>query len=165
MEEHGRIVQVMAIRQGTSQRTGEMWQAQDFLLEIDGRYSRKVRFSLWGVEKVSKACLKVGDYVTVKAEVEAHETKGEWYNDIRVYDIERFGRSVLRESSSQPVNQCQYQGQLPVNNQPTGQYQQLPNGQIVAPAYINPSQQPIQQPVNNNAAPRPYTQREENAPF
>lgn len=153
MEEHGRIVQIMRERSGVSRRTGETWKAQDFLLEIDGRYTRKVRFSLWGAEKLEKACLSVGEYVTVKAEVEAHETNGEWYNDIRVYDIEKYGRSVFRDNNLVQAAPSQQPAQQMPPQSTQQNFAQTANGQYVAPNYINPFNQPQQQTSYPGQAP------------
>lgn len=124
MEEHGRVIVIMPIRQGVSQRTGQPWASQDFVIEVDGRYSRKVRLSLWGADRIQAANLQLGEYVTARFDIEAHETNGEYYNDLRCWDIVKNGVSVLRSQpapiqQAPPVQQTQapqYAPQ-PMNNQ------------------------------------------------
>lgn len=94
--EHGRVIQVMPVRQGANQNTGEVWKSQDFIIEMDGRYSRKVKCNIFGVSNVDKANLHVGEYVDIQAEVEAHEYKGYWHNEVRVFDVIKNGVSQLR---------------------------------------------------------------------
>lgn len=95
MHEHGKIVFVSIPREGTSERTGEMWKTQDFVVEVDGRYPRKVKFNLYGADKVDKAQLQLGMIVDVDAEVEAHEYRGQWYNEIRAWKIMSNGFQVV----------------------------------------------------------------------
>lgn len=121
-QDHGRIIALPQMRSGVSPRTGEQWANQQIVIEIDGRYTRRVSADLFGWDKIQAANLQLGQYVTLKYEVEAREFEGRWYNDVRVYDIERDGRSVLRISAptqpqaqiSQP-QQPQHQGYAPAN--------------------------------------------------
>lgn len=108
MEEHGRIICVCQPQTGTSQRTGQPWMSQDYVMHIDGRYERDVYFSLWGADRINRANLQVGEYITMKGEVEAHEYQGRWYNEIRCYDVLKYGRSVFMQGyqpTNQPTNQ------------------------------------------------------------
>lgn len=98
MQEHGRIICVMQPRTGASQRTGEQWFSQDYVILIDGRYERRVAFSIWGLENNRRANLQLGEYVTIHCEVEAHEYEGRWFNEVRCYDVEKNGQSVIRGS-------------------------------------------------------------------
>lgn len=101
MQEHGRIIAVLQPQTGTSPRTGQPWYSQSYVMEIDGRYTRRVAFSLWGYENNMKAQLQLGEYITMSGEVEAHEHQGRWYNELRAYDIEKRGQSVLRQYPAQ----------------------------------------------------------------
>lgn len=96
MEEHGKVIWLSAVRQGCSQKTGENWSALDFVLEMDGRYIRRVKFSLFGEERIRRAALQIGDYVTARFEIEAHFFKEDYFNDLRCYDIIKNGVSLLR---------------------------------------------------------------------
>lgn len=97
MHEHGKVIALMPIREGFNQQTGEKWKSQDFVLEMDGRYTRRVKFNLFGADRVDKANLQVGSIIDVDAEVEAHEYNGQWYNEIRVWNISVGGRSLIRD--------------------------------------------------------------------
>lgn len=136
MEEHGKVIQVLQVRSGQSTRTGEQWCSQGFVLQIDGRYERKVRLNLWGVDNIRAANLQPGMYITAKFDIEAHEHQGDWYNDCRVWDIEYNGQSILRRRERDALglnNQAQYQQQA---NQPMNQYQ--PQQQQYQPAPVRP---------------------------
>lgn len=132
MEEHGRVICIMQQRSGVSQRTGQPWASLDFVIETEGRYPRKVRLSLWGQDNIYAAGLQPGEYITCKFEIEAHEVNGEFYNDLRCWDILKQGSSLLRRQQTQPqaapqqqqVNQPQQMPQQQVNNAPNNYTQQ-----------------------------------------
>lgn len=96
MTEHGKVVFVDNVRQGVSAKTGEVWQSLDFVIEVDGRYPRMVKLNLYGAEKIAKAMISVGMIIDVEFEIEAHEYKGSWYNELRVWNIMIQGKSLIR---------------------------------------------------------------------
>ena len=98
MEEHGKVIVVYPERTGVSQKTGENWKSVDFVIEVDGRYTRKVKFTLFGTKNVEMARLPVGEYISVRFEIEAHEWKGDYFNDLRAYDILKNGISCFAHS-------------------------------------------------------------------
>lgn len=139
MQEHGRIICVMQKRQGVSQRSGEMWESQSYVLEIDGRYTRRVLFDIFGSSAIARANLQVGDFVTMMGEVEAHEYQGRWYNEVRCYDIIKNGQSAMRNVPS--TQSAQYNAPQPTQQaQPIapGSYQQAPQ---FAPQTAQPTPQ------------------------
>lgn len=145
MQEHGRIICVMQKRQGVSQRSGEMWESQSYVLEIDGRYTRRVLFEIFGSSAIARANLQVGDFVTMMGEVEAHEYQGRWYNQIRCYDVIKNGQSVMRNVP--PTQSAQYNAP-----QTTQQAQPIaPGSYQPTPAYAPQTAQPTPQ----NYAPAP----------
>lgn len=147
MQEHGRVVLIMDTKQGTSSRTGEIWMSQDFVIETEGRYTRKVRLSLYGADRVKAANLQLNEYVTAQFEIEAHEYQGQYYNDLRCYDIIKNGQSVLRRP--QPQHQAPQQPQQYAQAPQQGYApQQQMNNQV-----NNYPQQPMAQPTAQTAFP------------
>ena len=145
MEEHGKIIAVLNPQTGTSPRTGQSWYSQSYVLEIDGRYTRRVCFNLWSLENNEKAALVVGQYITMLGEVEAHEFQGKWFNEVRAYDIIKNGRSVLRgvPTTYSPASNA---AQTAI---PTNQYAQP------APAAVPTMQAQTAIPTNQYAQPAP----------
>ena len=139
MQEHGKIICALQPREGVSQRTGEMWKSQSFVMEIDGRYTRRVMFSLFGADVIQRANLQIGQYITMSGEVEAHEYQGRWYNEIRAYDIQRNGVSITRAPKNYQTQPTNAPGSY--QTQPTnapGSYQPQPSN---APQTAQPSPQ------------------------
>lgn len=133
MEEHGKVIFISQTRSGISPRNGQPWASLDFVIEVDGRYMRRVAFGLFGADRIAAANLMLGEYITVKAEVEAHEHEGRWFNEIRAYAIIKNGINVLTQQNAQ------MQGNY--NNYPAqGQYAAPIQGAQYQPAQTQPQQ-------------------------
>lgn len=98
LRETGKVIAVLPKVEGVSKKTGEKWANQQFVIEIDEAYTRRVVFQINGLERIEKADLRIGEIVEVKAQVEGHCFQDRWYNDVRVYDIYRQGRSILQDN-------------------------------------------------------------------
>jgi len=82
----GKVLQVLPEQTGTG-RNGQ-WSRQDFIVETQEQYPKKVCFSAWG-DKVSQMKLfKTDDTVKVSFNIESREFNGRWYTDLRVWKIE-----------------------------------------------------------------------------
>jgi hypothetical protein len=87
MELKGRITQTLPEQSGQS-KTGTTWKKQDFILETQAEYPKKVCFSLWG-EKIDQFKVVEGDIVTAHIDVESREFNGRWYTDVKAWKIEK----------------------------------------------------------------------------
>jgi hypothetical protein len=82
----GKVLQVLPEQTGTG-RNGQ-WSRQDFIVETQEQYPKKVCFSAWG-DKVSQLrSFKTDDTVKVSFNIESREFNGRWYTDLRVWKIE-----------------------------------------------------------------------------
>lgn len=85
MELEGRISVVMPVNSGVSQRNGNSWKSQEFVLEYYW-FPNQVEPShmvmrVFGEEKIKKFNLQPNDNVKVRFHLEAHEFNGRWYNE------------------------------------------------------------------------------------
>jgi len=86
LEVSGKVILILSEQTGTG-KNGP-WSKQDFVIETEEQYPRKVCFSAWG-EKVSMIKeLKTGTPVKVSFNVESREFNGKWYTDLRLWKIE-----------------------------------------------------------------------------
>lgn len=86
LELSGKIIQILPEQTGTG-KNGQ-WLRQDFVLETQEQYPRKVCFSAWG-DKVSLVkTLKTDIVINVSFNVESREYNGKWYTDLRIWKIE-----------------------------------------------------------------------------
>ena len=110
MELQGKIIAALDVKTGTSAR-GE-WKVQEFVLEtIDGQFSRKMVFSVFGEERLQRFNIQVGQDVNVSFDIDAREYNGRWFNSIRAFDV----RPVIANVGGPipPVEQVPFQGATP----------------------------------------------------
>lgn len=89
MELTGKIIAVLEPRGGVSNRTGNAWKSQEFVIEVPGQYPRKCVFTVFGEERLNQFNIQNGEELTVSFDIDAREYNGRWYNDIRAYNVTR----------------------------------------------------------------------------
>lgn len=100
----GNIKQILEPRSGISQRTGEMWVTQDFVLEYfywpNQTIPSKMLLSIFGADRIQEADLKEGEEVEVRFHIEAEEYQGKMYNRVRYDGINHIHRQ--KNSAGEP---------------------------------------------------------------
>lgn len=75
------------------QQTGEgkngKWVKQEFILETQGEYPRKVCVSAWGDKAKDAENLRPGETIKVSINIESREYSGRWYTDVRAWRIDK----------------------------------------------------------------------------
>ena len=90
MEIRGKIFQVLPLQSGVSQSSGREWKKQEYVLETNDQYPRKICFQLFG-DKVDQYPVNVGDDVVVSVDIDSREYNGRWYTNISAWKIEKVG--------------------------------------------------------------------------
>ena len=89
----GRIFKVLPALSGTSQRTGNSWMSQDYVLQFhvwDGaRNPNHFVFRVFGEDRIKQYNIQQGEDLTVQFDIDAHEFNGRWFNDVRAYNVVR----------------------------------------------------------------------------
>lgn len=116
MEIQGTIVQVLPLQSGVGKGSGKEWKKQEYVIETNEQYPKKICFAMWGdnVDKHWKL-MEVGNQITAQIDIESREYNGRWYTEVKAWRIDD-----------------------PFAQQPQQGYQQ-PQGGYQAPA---PQQQP-----------------------
>lgn len=89
MEISGKIIAALPPRGGVSQRTGNSWKTQEFVIETHEQYPRKCVFNVFGEDRLQEMNIQVGEELTVSFDIDAREYNGRWYNDIRAWKVVR----------------------------------------------------------------------------
>ena len=90
MELTGTIIAVLPAMSGVSQRTGNPWMSQDYVIEVPGQYPRRCSFKIFGEDRIKQFAIQQGEQnVTVQFDIDAHEYNGRWFNEIRAYNVVR----------------------------------------------------------------------------
>ncbi|MEG1586186.1 MAG: DUF3127 domain-containing protein [Bacteroidales bacterium] len=97
MEIKGRIIQVLPLVTGTSAK-GE-WKKQDYILETEAQYPKKVCFNAWG-DKVDQFAIREGEELIVSIDIESREFNGRWYTDVRAWKVDR-AQAAAQEGATQ----------------------------------------------------------------
>ena len=86
MEIKGKIVQILPLQGGQTKAGGE-WKKQEYILETEGQYPKKVCFNLWG-DRIEQYPVVEGEEVTVSFDLDSREFNGRWYTEVRAWKIE-----------------------------------------------------------------------------
>ena len=131
MEITGKIIAVLPPKQGVSQSTGNAWMCQDYVLETQEMYPKKVCFNVFGAEKIQEMNIQLGEMLTVSLEINANEYQGKWYNQVKGWKVVR----VPAQGQQQPAEQAPWPqagltppAQAPA--QPQGQAPAQDDGQL-----------------------------------
>ena len=104
MELTGKIIAVLPAAQGVSQRTGNPWMSQEYVIEVPGQYPRKCVFRLFGEDRIKQFNIQSGEELTVSFDIDAHEYNGRWFNEIRAYNVSRMAPVAGVQPAAPVVN-------------------------------------------------------------
>ena len=93
MEITGTIIKVLPLQSG--QGKNGTWTKQEYVMETEWQYPKKICFSLWG-ERIDSANIKEGELLTVSFDIESREYNGKWYTQINAW-------SAIKASDQKPV--------------------------------------------------------------
>ena len=102
MDLTGKIIAVLPASSGVSQRTGNSWMSQDYVIEVPGQYPRKCVFRVFGEDRIKQFNIQMGEDVTVSFDIDAHEFNGRWFNDVRAYSVVRGAAPVAAPAQGAP---------------------------------------------------------------
>ena len=123
----GRIAKVFPANSGVSQRTGNPWMSQEYLLEYfswgGARNPDRVVFRIFGEERIKQFNIQeLEENVTVILRLDAHESDGRWYNEVSATNVIREGAVAQPQPTVNQGQGAAPQPQPTVNQQP-GQQQ------------------------------------------
>ena len=84
MEIKGKIVELLPLKSGQS-ANGE-WRKQEYILETDSNYPKKICFMAWG-DKIDQFNIKQDETVKVSVDLESREYNGRWYTDVKAWKV------------------------------------------------------------------------------
>lgn len=139
MEITGKIIAVLPAQSGVSQRTGNAWKSQDYVIETHETYPKKCCFRIFGEDKINQMNIQLGEEMTVSFDIDCHEYQGRWFNDIRAWAVNR---------NIQPapgVGVAPAAGAAPVAAAPVAAPAAAPADAPVATAPFPPTQEPAEE--------------------
>lgn len=98
LEITGRVIQKLNKTEGVS-KAGKPWSKQEFVIETQEQYPRKVCMSVMN-EKVNELeNINVGDTVKASLNIESREYQGRWYTDVRAWRIDVQGGAQAEQGT------------------------------------------------------------------
>jgi len=100
LEVSGKVFKLLQEQSGEG-KNGR-WVKQEFVIETEDQFPKKVCFSTWG-DKVSELKkLAEGDAVEVSFNAESREYNGRWYTDLRAWKIVKSGGQPIDNQLDAP---------------------------------------------------------------
>ena len=99
MDIRGKIIKKFEMQSGVS-KSGSEWFKQEYVLETNEQYPKKVFFDFWG-EKAKTYQINEGETIILSFDVESREFNGRWYTTVRGWKAEKIenGESKMENSS------------------------------------------------------------------
>ncbi len=89
LEVTGKVFKIMPEVTGEG-RNGQ-WKKQEFVIETEEQYPKKVCMSVWGDKTDVVKQLQIGDSVKVGINIDSREYNERWYTDVRAWKIDKMG--------------------------------------------------------------------------
>ena len=107
MEIVGKVAKILEMVTGQGQNGA--WRKQEFILETEGDYPKKVCIEIWG-DRIDEFKLQEGETVKAHINIASKEANnGRWFTNVRVWKIEREG------SQERPPSETDYIDVAPDN--------------------------------------------------
>lgn len=123
MEMSGIVIAILPKQTGTN-KAGNTWEKQDFVIQTSGQYPKKLCFAVWG-DKIGKFQIKEGEEITVFFDVESREYMGKYYTDVKAWNVTKGAAGAAgsmgggysnasNESNANSSNMNPFSGDAPV---------------------------------------------------
>ena len=98
MEINGKIIELLPEKSGQS--ANGAWRKQEYILETNSQYPKKVCIMAWG-DKIDQFAIKQGESLVVSVDLESREYNGRWYTDVKAWKVSRSGTHDYSQSQTQ----------------------------------------------------------------
>ena len=100
MELEGKIRVMMPAQSGVSQRTGNPWMSQEYVMDYfwfpNQTNPSQIVLRVFGEDRIKNFNLQPNDEVKVRFHCDAHENNGRWYNELRIDGVTFVGASEYK---------------------------------------------------------------------
>ena len=100
MEITGKLIEKLP--QQTGQGKNGTWVKQEFVLETQDQYPRKVCIALWGDKASEIESVELGETLKASVNVESREFNGKWYTDVKAWRLEKQGATAPTGAAEPP---------------------------------------------------------------
>jgi hypothetical protein len=93
MQVKGTLLQILKLESGVS-KAGKEWKKQDFVIETNEQFPKKVCFTLFGDKINLIDGINEGTEIEVFFSLESRDFNGKWYHNINAWKIENAGATT-----------------------------------------------------------------------
>lgn len=88
IEVEGVIIKEYPAKKGVSQRSGNAWKSQEFVIQTKDQYPRACLFRVFGADRIQQFNIHQGDTVHVWLDINARAWQDRYFNDINCYQCD-----------------------------------------------------------------------------
>lgn len=90
MEFEGKVIFDLPLQEGIS-KAGNPWKKKEWVAETFGQYPKKVKFTIFGEERISRVPVELGKSYRFSVDLESREFNGRWYTDVNCFQATEIG--------------------------------------------------------------------------
>lgn len=95
---------IAKLPQQSGQGKNGSWIKQDFVIETQDQFPKKVCISLWGDKAKELDAFAIGDTLKAGINIESREFNGKWYTDVKAWRIDKAGSLNQTTQAPMPTN-------------------------------------------------------------
>lgn len=103
LEITGKLISKLPLQSG--QGKNGTWTKQDFIIETQEQFPKKVCISMWGDKAKELDSIAIGEMLKAGINVESREFNGKWYTDVKAWKIEKQGETQRNASTPMPSDE------------------------------------------------------------
>lgn len=103
LEITGKLISKLPLQSG--QGKNGTWTKQDFIIETQEQFPKKVCISMWGDKAKELDSIAIGEMLKAGINVESREFNGKWYTDVKAWKIEKQGETQRNASAPMPSDE------------------------------------------------------------
>jgi hypothetical protein len=112
MQIKGKVIQLLAPQSGQG-KNGE-WKKQDFILETEDQYPKKVCITIFG----DKLKVSEGQNITAHINIESREYNEKWYTNVTMWKFDKEEKETQQQQSAPDLPQASIEGKDGDDNLP-----------------------------------------------
>ncbi len=95
IEVEGVIIKEYPAKEGVSQRSGNAWKSQEFVIQTKDQYPRACQFRVFGADRLQQFNIHQGDTVHIWLDINARAWQDRYFNDINCYQCDHVDPNAM----------------------------------------------------------------------
>lgn len=101
IEVEGVIIKEYPAKEGVSQRSGNAWKSQEYVIQTKDQYPRACLFRVFGADRIQQFNIHQGDTVHVWLDINARAWQDRYFNDINCYQCDHVDPNAVNTGAQQ----------------------------------------------------------------